>query len=113
MVPSVLGVAPLVGGGSSSDDERSTTQTCPDRLFPRREAVLREDGWMECRALHEREFLETILEAAAVVDGLRAGSPRLYVIGVFFFLRVAVVSVEVIEDHSLVAVCGACDFHLR
>ena len=39
-------------------------------------------------------------------------SPRLYVISVFF-LCVAVVSVEIIEDHSWVAVCGACDFHLQ
>ena len=49
---------------------------------------------------------------AAIVDCLLAGSPRLiYVLG-DDFLCVAVVCADVIEDHSLVAVCGACGFHL-
>ena len=50
---------------------------------------------------------------AAIVDCLLAGSPRLiYVLG-DDFLCVAVVCADVIEDHSVVAVCGACGFHLR
>ena len=76
-MPSVLGVAALVGGGApllmTKGGTSSTTQTGPDGLFSRREAVLSGDGWMECRALQKHEILETILEAADVVHGLRAG----------------------------------------